>query len=195
MAIASAGASSWTGVRGGASASAGIGKNGPQLNAKASTFVGNESKVHGKAQGNFHGVTGSANGNATVQTGVGAHAGSTLNRNGLTANAGSFAGARSAAHGSAAVNGLGVTGRAEGWAGAGVEANASATNKNGKLTVKFGIGAALGVGGKVGAGFTIDHGKIKRDMEKAGKAIDRDFKKAGNSIKSGFNSIGKALGF
>ena len=55
---------------------------------------------------------------------------------------------------------MGGTVGAEGWAGAGVAADADIGYHDGEITVDFGVGAALGLGGKVHGGFTIDIPKV-----------------------------------
>lgn len=80
-----------------------------------------------------------------------------------------FAGARASIQGSAAANINGtqvasVHGKAEGWAGAGVKANLDVGFKDGKLNFDMGFGAALGIGGSVDWGFSVDVGAIGKGI-------------------------------
>lgn len=73
-----------------------------------------------------------------------------------------FAGARAGVEGKAGVGPFRATGRAEGWAGVGAGAKLDTGYKDGKLKLDFGVGAALGVGGKLKVGVEVDVGKRKR---------------------------------
>ncbi len=80
-----------------------------------------------------------------------------------------FAGARASIQGSAAANINGtqvaeVHAKAEGWAGAGVKANLDVGFKDGKLNFDMGFGAALGIGGSVDWGFSVDVGAIGKGI-------------------------------
>lgn len=80
-----------------------------------------------------------------------------------------FAGARASIEGSAAANINGtqvaeVHGKAEGWAGAGIKGNIDIGFKDGKLNFDMGFGAALGIGGSVDWGFSIDVGAIGKGI-------------------------------
>lgn len=80
-----------------------------------------------------------------------------------------FAGARASIEGSAAANINGrqvaeVHGKAEGWAGAGIKGNLDIGFKDGKLNFDMGFGAALGIGGSVDWGFSVDVGAIGKGI-------------------------------
>lgn len=82
----------------------------------------------------------------------------------LAAGGGAMAGAVIRGEARAGVDLLGVAvttrGRAEGWAGAGVRANASVSRRGAVVTWDAGAGAALGLGGAVDWGGSVDTSKL-----------------------------------
>lgn len=128
-----------------------------------------------------------------------------------------FVGARAGVSGSASLGDYaGVSGKAEAWAGVGVSAHASAKLENGRFQARFELGAALGLGFKLGFGVDINFKKIgeaiKNVVTKPFEAVKDIGKKVssfvsgavskvgevakdvGNKIADGVKSVGKAIG-
>ncbi len=164
------------------------------------------------AEGEGHawvGAKANASGNLTIDPVNGKY--------GVEVGGDAFIGARAGVSGSASLGEYGgVHGKAEAWAGVGVSANASASLENGRFKARFEIGAALGLGFKLGFGVDINFKKIgeavtnifKKPFEavkEVGKKVT-DFvsnaaskvgdavKDVGNKIADGVKSVGKAIG-
>ena len=161
-------------------------------------------------------MTVSAEGRAKVEAGAYAYANARAQATwnpptvAVNAKAGAFAGARATAEGSVGVGPLKATGRAEAWAGIGAEANLDVGYKNGKLSLDFGIGAALGIGAKFGGKIEVDVGAIGRAVEGVAKDVAKGLdvnndgkidaadagaavSKAGSAIASGAKAVGSAV--
>jgi len=94
---------------------------------------------------------------------------------GLEVGGDAFVGAKAGVEGKVSLGEYGgVGGKAEAWAGVGVSANASVKLENGRFKAKFELGAALGIGFKLGFN------------------VDINFKKIGDAIK---NVISKPIEF
>lgn len=139
---------------GGLVATAGI-MAGAQASASGSAYVGPATVA----------------GEASAMAGVSAEGAVALSATGVSAQAEAFAGAKAEASGSADIGGVGVTGTAEAWAGVGIEANVDIGITDGKLTIGGSFGAALGVGGSVGGGITIDLNKVGDSLSSAADAV------------------------
>jgi hypothetical protein len=111
----------------------------------------------------------------------------------VQAEAGAFAGARVGAEGTIMAGPVGVKGRAEAWAGVGVEAHLNAGYKDGKLSLDFGLGAALGVGGKLSGGVEIDVGKIGQMAEGVAKDAEKLAGNAGKEVAKAVDNVGKGV--
>lgn len=103
-----------------------------------------------------------------------------------------FAGARASVQGGAAatINGQQVAevhGKAEGWAGVGAKADLDVGFKNGKLNFDVDFGAALGIGGAVDLGFSVDVGAI-------GKGIVNGLEHVADHAVDDIENLGKDLG-
>ena len=128
-----------------------------------------------------------------------------------------FAGARAGVSGNVSLGEYGgAHGSAEAWAGVGVTAKASASLENGRFKAHFEIGAALGLGFKLGFGIDINFKKIGQAIKNViskpieiakniGKSVGNFFKgaassvgnavkDAGHAIAEGVKSVGKAVG-
>jgi hypothetical protein len=155
-------------------------------------------------------MTLSAEGKAKVEAGAYAYADAkaqaTWNPPALAVNAkaGAFAGARASAEGSIGAGPVKATGRAEAWAGIGAEANLDVGYHDGKLSLDFGAGAALGVGFKLGGKIELDVGAIgkmaegvAKDVEHVaqdvGKAVEHVAQDVGKTVESGVKAVGNAV--
>ncbi|MEE4597639.1 hypothetical protein V2J94_38170 [Streptomyces sp. DSM 41524] len=115
-----------------------------------------------RGAGGFRGRKQRAGGEAAVSAGAGLE--------GVNAGAKAFAGGKVSAAGGGEVAGIGGGGTAEGWAGAGAEAKVTfGKEEDGKFHIGGKVGVGLGLGGSVGAEFTIDPGKVS---DAAGDAAD-----------------------
>ncbi|MBN1206135.1 MAG: hypothetical protein JXB05_14555 [Myxococcaceae bacterium] len=136
---------------------------------------------------------------------------------GIEAGGDAFIGARAGASGKVSFGDYGgVGGSAEAWAGLGVSAKASAKLENGRFKARFELGAALGIGFKLGFNVDINFKKIgegiknilnkpvqiAKDVVKGvgdffkntGSKIAEGVKNVGNAIADGVKSVGKAIG-
>ncbi|MGC7294849.1 hypothetical protein RBA04_22840, partial [Mycobacteroides abscessus subsp. massiliense] len=77
-----------------------------------------------------------------------------------------FAGAEATAKGSVDLGGVGAGVTATGYAGVGAAANVDVGVKDGKLTAKGTLGAALGLGGKIKIDVSIDPKAIATNIGK-----------------------------
>lgn len=99
-----------------------------------------------------------------------------------------FAGARAAAEANVNLGKFGsVGGRAEAWAGVGAAFHAEAGFKNGRFKARFDIGAALGIGFKLG--FNVDI-NVKGIVD----AVKAPFKAIGDLAKKGIDTVKNVAG-
>ncbi|QEF97912.1 hypothetical protein Mal15_19580 [Stieleria maiorica] len=131
------------GVRAGYAADTGISQEGRVGNTKVRTYSEAEA---------FVGVE------AGAQAGV--------SNNGVGINGNAFAGARVRGSVGTDVGPVGVAATGEAWSGVGVEAGVDAKYKNGRVNFDYGVGGAVGVGGKAG-------GEVSVDLRKPAKAVNR----------------------
>lgn len=132
-------------------------------------------------------------------------AGISLNGNAPRVNIGGelFAGARASVSGQAGVNINGrqvaeARGMVEGWAGVGAKGDIDIGIKDGKLNFDFSGGAALGLGGAVDVGFSVDVKAIAEGVENAVEDVVNDVAKRGvetvvNEVKEKAESVGNAI--
>ncbi|MEU3772331.1 hypothetical protein AB0F11_03760 [Streptomyces sp. NPDC032472] len=152
----------------GARTSASWGLTNAGVNGKAEVSAGVRTLTGGKAEYGHVGVNGRVEGFAGGEASVGVGAG----KDGLNASAKAFAGAKATAAGGGELAGIGAGGTAEGWAGAGVEAKATfGKGEDGKWHIGGKVGAAVGVGGSVGAEFTVDPHKVGEAFDDAADAV------------------------
>jgi hypothetical protein len=137
-----------------------LGKGDYNVDVKANAFVGAKAAAHGEL---------------TIDP-----------RNGVYAakvGGEAFVGARAGIEGQANLGKFGaVGGKAEAWAGVGVAFHAEAGYKDGRFKARFDIGAALGIGFKLGFNVNIN-------VKGIADAIKHPFAKIGDAIK---NKIGEA---
>lgn len=140
----------------------------------------------------------------------------------LRVGAGGFAGASASVSGGVEAAGLGVNGSATGWAGAGAKADLTLGFDKGKLKFGFDVGAALGVGGQLSWGISIDPkevagnvlafgeeglketvdvvekagtlvGGLGKDIEKTAKNVGKDIKKTAKNVGKDIEKTGKSI--
>ncbi|QSQ21446.1 hypothetical protein JY651_40710 [Pyxidicoccus parkwayensis] len=148
-----------------AQGSARIGKGDYNLEASGEAYVGAQAKAHGEL---------------TIDPAKGIYA--------AKVGGEAFAGARAGVEAQANLGKFGsVGGRAEAWAGVGASFNAELGFKNGRLKARFDIGAALGVGFKLGFNVDIDlkgiKDTVKKVIEKPVEVIKDIGKSVGNALK------------
>jgi hypothetical protein len=106
-----------------------------------------------------------------------------------------FAGARIGGEANLNLGQFGGAGvRAEAWAGIGASFKAEAGFKDGRFKARLDIGAALGVGFKLGFNIDINVKGIKDAVVKAVKAPVEAVKNVVNNIGEGIKDIGKGIG-
>lgn len=131
---------------------------------------------------------------------------------GLEVGGDAFVGAKAGVEGKVSLGEYGgVGGKAEAWAGVGVSANASVKLENGRFKARFELGAALGIGFKLGFNVDINFKKIgdaiknvvKKPIEfvkNIGEKVGSFFKGAADTVKDvghkiaeGVKSVGNAV--
>ncbi len=167
-----------------AKADAAVGIDG--LTANAAVGAGQTIELSGETYVNVGDLTLGADGEAEIFLGTTAEGSANFNKDGLNVGGEAFAGEKFAASGTGSVGGLGAGGSAEGWVGAGLKLDGSAQFVDGKLQFDFEIGAALGIGGKLGLEVEIDVEEIKEDFEAFGKGTADAF----TDLFDGFETAG-----
>ena len=161
---ANAGASTMLGTKGEIK----IGLEDDQMEAGLSGSIGLHADAEARA-GHEHASVGVE---ASGLAGAYAEAGVTAGKDGVSATAGAFAGAKGEIGADAEVAGIGVGASAEGWAGAGAEAGVTAgRNPDGSWTVGANAGVAWGLGGGGSVTITVDPEGIVDAVEDAGDFI------------------------
>lgn len=169
----------------GADASAGVGFTRDGLKGTAKASVGATAEAKGQVN---YGVA-EVGGSGKAFAGAEAQGNVEVGADGLKAGASAFAGARAEGEVHGDVGGVGAGVKGEAWAGAGVEADVQVGMDDGKFVVGGEVGAALGVGGKLGGEITIDPGKVTDTVGQAGDAIGDFAGGAGDKVRD----IGGAL--
>jgi hypothetical protein len=182
------------GARATAEAGVGVGRDGlPAVRVGAEAFAGARVDTRAGGEARVMGVGADARGTASAMAGAQASTEATATVTGIDASASAFAGASAGASGSASVAGVGGSGSAEAWAGVGARAEAGAGYTDGKLQFKFGLGAALGVGGAVGGGFSWDLNETKTDFDRATYNTKEYFTAIGPKVTSTASSVANTL--
>ncbi len=167
------------------------------LEATANAYVGVSASVEGTAKVEskplvkIGGVDVKANASVTgkVEAGAYAYANATAKVTGnpptavVQAKAGAFAGAKATATGKVGVGPFSASVTGEAWAGAGAEAHVEAGYKNGKLSLSWGAGAAVGYG----AGLS---GKVEVDVKQLGKMAEGVVDQVGDAAKKALDTDG-----
>lgn len=112
----------------------------------------------------------------------------------LKIGAGGFAGASASISGGVEAGGVGVSGSAKGWAGIGAKAELFAGMKDdGKFHLGFDVGAALGVGGSLSWGISIDPKKVVNTIKGIGKAAATFGKDVANTVAKSAKTVAKKV--
>jgi hypothetical protein len=152
------------------------------VNAQGSVFVG-KGDYNLQAQGQAYvGAQAKASGELTIDPARGIYA--------AKVGGEAFAGARAGVEANVNLGKFGGAGaKAEAWAGVGAAFNVEAGFKNGRLKAKVDIGAALGVGFKLGFNVDIDVKGIKNAVTSVVKAPVEAVKNVAKSIGNGLKKL------
>ncbi|MEU6596895.1 hypothetical protein [Streptomyces flaveolus] len=160
------------------------------ISGSVEASAGARSLVEGRAE---YGYLGGAYVRGTGFDGAEAQASAGAGLEGLNAGAKAFAGAKVGVAGGGEVAGIGAGATAEGWGGAGAEAKVTfGKGDDGKYRVGGKVGLALGLGGSVGAEFTVDPDKVSHAAGDAADALGDAADAVGDaagSLKNGFTSL------
>lgn len=152
--------------------------------------AGARALVEGRAE---YGYLGGAYVRGTGFDGAEAQASAGVGLEGVNAGAKAFAGAKAGIAGGGEVAGIGAGATAEGWAGAGAEAKVTyGKGDDGKFHVGTKLGLAVGLGGSVGAEFTVDPDKVSKAAGDAADALGEAADVAGDAagyLKDGLSSL------
>lgn len=148
-----------------ASADLTLGVQGLELSSRI--VVGEQLTADGQVTADIGGLEATAGGEAIVYVVAGLDAGMAVTTEGVQLEATAFAGDRFQVTGEAELGGVGVETTAEVWAGVGCTAQADCCFKDGKFVAELSLGAALGVGGKLGVGFSIDVVEVRDNVVQA----------------------------
>ncbi|MEU3449679.1 hypothetical protein AB0H29_21055 [Streptomyces thermolilacinus] len=174
---------------GGARATANYGITGEGLVGKAEVSAGGRGLAEGRAHYGHGGVYGRAEGFAGGE----AQASAGVGLEGLSAGAKAFAGAKAGVAGGAEIAGIGAGGTAEGWAGVGAEAKVTlGKGDDGKFHIGAEVGVAVGLGGSLGAEFTVDPGKVADAAKDAADTLGEvagAFSDAAGSLQDSVTSL------
>jgi hypothetical protein len=172
----------------------------------AANFEAKLGPIYAQGQGHaYAGAKANAQGELTIDPAKGIYR--------AQVGADAFVGARAGVSGSVSLGKYGgASGSAEAWAGVGVKAKASASLENGRFKAQFEIGAALGLGFKLGFGVDINFKGIadgiknivKKPLQIAkniGSKVKNFFKggsskikEAGKKVAEGIKNVGNAIG-
>ncbi|MGH3758424.1 putative T7SS-secreted protein [Actinophytocola sp.] len=151
-----------------ASATAGIGRDGVNAQARASAYLAQVS-AQGSAQYGIAEV--GAQGKAFVGAEAGAHG--SIGLDGARVGGEAFAGAKATGEVSGDVGGLGAGVTGEAWAGVGASADAQiGRGEDGEWKIGAEAGIGLGIGGKVGFEVSVDPGEITDTLGDAASAVN-----------------------
>lgn len=116
-----------------------------------------------------------------------------LSPEGLGGGVGGFSGLRAQATSGFDAGVVDVAGTVEGRVGIGAEANANIGLQDGRFRIKGEVGAALGIGGKVGVDTEVDLGDTGRFIEKTGNGAIRTVKKSAQDVDRWGQQAGKDI--
>lgn len=143
------------------------------LGAEGSVYAG----IQASAEGSVSTPNGlvSTDGKVNAMAGAEADGRASIGHRGVEAKGEAFAGAKAEATGGVQAGGIGLQGTVEGWAGAGASGGANVTWEDGKLTVGANLGAAAGLGGKLGGEVTLEPAKTVQAITSGAKAVGNWF--------------------
>jgi filamentous hemagglutinin family protein len=181
----------------GASEKLSAGKNGEAVGAQAGATVSvtNTEKVGVHAPGGTQ-----ASAAQTTKSEAGANVGGSeaATKQGATVQTGAMVGAETTENTTATAGSHGV--KASGTAGVespgalSGQAGGHATDKNGKVSVGFNVGADLGVGGAdLALNVTINTKPLTKDVQKVGTAVKKDAEKVDKEVKKDAKKVDKEV--
>lgn len=162
-----------------------LGPDGLTAGANAEAYL---AKVAGEGSIDLGPASVGASGEAMV--GAEVEASATIGKEGLNLSAEAFAGAKAEGSVHGDVGGIGAGVKGEAWAGVGASADATVGMKDGKFTVGAELGAALGVGGKVGFEVTVDTDKVVDTAKDVAGAVGD----AAGAVGDAASAVGDAAG-
>lgn len=142
---------------------------------------------------NINGVPIHQTASGNVFLGAEAQAQAGLSPQGLSAGAGGFVGARAQLRRGLEVGGVNAGQTIEGQLGLGAEANAHLGLQNGRFRINGELGAAVGVGAKVGVDAEVDLGETERFVKKHGSGVIRDVGNSANDVSRWGNKAGQDI--
>ncbi|RZS29603.1 hypothetical protein EV193_1196 [Herbihabitans rhizosphaerae] len=147
------------------------------MGASASGLLGAyavDASARGQVSRDLFGVTRVEVGGG-VRGAVGAELGGTarIGAEGVNVGANAFAGGKIVGDAHVGHSGVEAGARAEGWAGIGASADATfGKTEDGKWKIGANAGAAIGLGGKLGAEFTVDPGEVGNTAKKVASKLN-----------------------
>jgi uncharacterized protein YukE len=174
-----------------AKASATVSALGAKGSAEAEAYL-----AKGSAEGDLKAGPAELKGSGEALVGADAKANAEIGPTGASGHAEAFAGAKAEGDVGASVAGVGAGAHGEAWAGVGAEADGQiGMGDDGKFHVGGSVGAALGVGGKVGFNVTVDPKEVEHSVSTAASDVGHVASNVGHGIEHAGSSVAHALGF
>lgn len=139
------------------------------LGAEGSVHAGIQASTSGSVSA--HDGLVSVDGKANAMAGAEAEGRASVSRSGAELKGEAFAGAKADVTGGVQAGGVGLQATAEGWAGAGADGSANVSWDDGKLTVGASLGAAAGLGGKLGVEMTLEPAKTVEVVARGARGV------------------------
>lgn len=171
-----------------ASANASVSALGVKGDAEAEAYL-----AKGSAEGDLKAGPAELKGSADAIVGADAKADGEVGWTGAQGHAEAFAGAKAEGDASAEVAGVGAGAHGEAWAGVGAEASGQfGMGDDGKFHIGASVGAALGVGGKLGFDVSVDPSEVTHSVETAAKDVGHVASDVGHAASNVGHDIGHA---
>jgi hypothetical protein len=176
----------------GAEAHAGASVLGLTAGASAEAYL---AKGSAKGELNFGDHMG-VKGDAQAFVGAKASADGTVGWTGAQGSAEAFIGARVEGNASAEVAGVTAGVHGEAWAGAGAQASGQfGMGDDGKFHVGASVGIGLGIGGKVGADFSVDPAAVVDTVQSVAGDVGHVASDVGHGVANAAGAVSHFLGF
>jgi len=141
-------------------------------------------------------AAGLAFGDARAFVGAKASADGTVGWTGAQGSAEAFIGARVEGNASAEVAGVTAGVHGEAWAGAGAQASGQfGMGDDGKFHVGASVGIGLGIGGKVGADFSVDPAAVVDTVQSVAGDVGHVASDVGHGVANAAGAVSHFLGF